>query len=193
MWLFVQRYMLLLLMWFAPMLAKADDGALNLCQQHIKEAEEYFSMPKGLLMAIALTESGRMQNPWPWALNINGEAFYPASRAEARALMRDEDGRSISTMAVGCMQLYMKYHAAAFGGPEMALDPEANVWYAANFLSRLKQRHGSWTRAVAWYHGSNKRAQRVYICQVWRHMLQIHDQEASLEALYYCGIDQGIN
>jgi hypothetical protein len=140
--------------------------AMTSCLPHIAQAERHYGLPQGLLMAIALTESGHGGAPYPWALNLGGAPRFPGAYPDAARLLRDGEGRPRRDVAVGCMQIHMAYHLEAFGAPEWALHPFYNVWYGAQFLRQLAVRYGSWVAAIAHYHGSDPQAQRTYLCQV---------------------------
>ena len=53
---------------------------------------------------------------------------------------------------VGCLQVNLMYHPAAFSSLEQAFDPVANARYAARFLDALYDRSQDWIKAVADYH-----------------------------------------
>ncbi|HCF18886.1 MAG TPA: hypothetical protein DEV96_12760, partial [Rhodospirillum rubrum] len=53
---------------------------------------------------------------------------------------------------VGCMQVNLRYHGGAFDSLEEAIDPAANVAYAASFLRRLFDDTNDWAEAVTAYH-----------------------------------------
>ena len=75
---------------------------------------------------------------------------------------------------LGCMQINHKYHASEFPSLEAMLNPKLNVDYSARFLRRLKDRHGTWSVAVARYHAGDKNhaAQKKYVCRVLQHMVK---------------------
>lgn len=140
------------------------------CLPFIPAAEHYYHLPPGLLQAIALTESGQDGAPYPWALNIAGQAVIsPTYQAAARQL-RYADGQPRRDVAIGCMQIHMQYHLNRFIEPEWALHPRYNVWYAALYLDALRRQYGDMVSAIAHYHGSDPAAQRDYLCRVSRHL-----------------------
>lgn len=150
---------LLLLLPAAP--ATAQEDPWTACRRAILAAEPRSGIPPGLLLAIALVESGRTDprsgrfEPWPWALNVEGEGRMPASRAAAAAeiaALRAEGRRSID---IGCMQVNLLHHPAAFPDPHAGLEPAANVRYAVAFLQDLHRRFGNWAEAVANYHSAD--------------------------------------
>jgi hypothetical protein len=136
------------------------------CRSFIAPAERYYGLPPGLLGAMAMVESGYGGAPYPWALNIGGEAVMAPDYAAAARLLRDRDGRIRRDVAIGCLQIHMAYHLASFGAPEWALLPRYNVWYAALFLRRLGGQYGDWVSAIAHYHASDPVAEARYLCQV---------------------------
>jgi hypothetical protein len=133
-------------------------GDSDLCAAAIRREEAATGIPRGLLGAVALTESGRRDPdgggfaPWPWTVNNGGEGRYLATKGEALAWierLRREGRRNID---VGCMQVNLMYHPDAFADAARALDPRANVAYGAGFLAALHAEVGSWPRAVERYH-----------------------------------------
>jgi hypothetical protein len=135
--------------------------AWTACRQAIAAAEPASGLPPGLLLAIALVETGRAMpgsgrlEPWPWSLNVEGEGRTLPSRAaaiaEARALLA-EGRRSID---IGCMQINLLHHPGAFASLEEGFEPAANIRYAIGFLRRLQARQGSWEAAIAAYHSGD--------------------------------------
>jgi hypothetical protein len=136
------------------------------CMPYIPEAEAYYKLPTGILQAVALTESGQDGQPYPWALNIGGQAYIAPSYEEAARALRLPDGRPREDVAVGCMQIYMHYHLKKFVEPEWALHPIYNIWYGASYLRELANLYGDWPSAIAHYNGSDPAAQRTYLCMV---------------------------
>ena len=55
---------------------------------------------------------------------------------------------------VGCVQVNLMHHPAAFADLGQAFDPSANVAYGAWLLATLRDATGSWERAVALYHSA---------------------------------------
>ena len=120
-------------------------------------AAEY-AIPAQIFYAVALTESGRQvagskgAHPWPWTLNIRGEAqfFDGRSAAEAalqRALVKGED-----EIDVGLMQVNWRYHQGRLGSAQGALDPYRNLRVGAQILSECHRARPDWWDAVGCYH-----------------------------------------
>lgn len=140
------------------------------CLPFIHQAEDYYHMPQGLLEAIALTESGQAGKPYPWSLNVAGRPVFAPSYQAATRWLRSPDGRPRRDVAIGCMQIHMRFHLTSFGNPEWALLPRYNVWYAAQYLQSLHNTYGDWETAVAHYNASDPVAQRQYLCRVAGHL-----------------------
>jgi Transglycosylase SLT domain len=142
-----------------PALAGDASGAAA-CQSAGMEAERRFELPPGLLLAIGVVESGRLDPvsgrmaAWPWTINANGagELFedLPHALAGTRMLQR----RGVTSIDVGCFQINLRQHPTAFASLEEAFDPAANAAYAARFLLELRTRTGGWESAIAAYHSA---------------------------------------
>ncbi|MDO9710241.1 transglycosylase SLT domain-containing protein [Paracraurococcus lichenis] len=141
--------------------ARAEEDPWTACRRAIAAAEPRSGLPPGLLLAIALVESGRSDprtgrfEPWPWSLNVEGEARRPESRAAAAAevaALQDAGRRSID---IGCMQVNLLHHPGAFPDAQAGLEPAANVRYAIAFLRDLHARLGNWAEAIANYHSAD--------------------------------------
>jgi len=154
------------------------------CLQYVRPAERYYKILPGLIEAISYVESGYGGAPWPWTLNIAGEPHYLATANEALRLMVDRHGRMRTDVAVGCMQLYMRYHGDVFQRPQDALNPRINVAYAAWYLRDLHDRWGSWTAAVAHYNGNMH--SNEYICRVLSYRIALGAQPMNEAAAALC-------
>ena len=138
------------------------------CLEHLGPAEKQNGIPRGLLMAIALVESGSGGNPTPYALNINGRAIMAKTAADAAKYLRDPQGRLRTSATAGCMQLSVSHHKNAFRPVEKIMEPKENVYYAARYLARLRTETGSWAGAVARYNGGTGKLGKLYQCKVQR-------------------------
>ena len=133
----------------------APDPA-DLCEQAAAIAGAEAGVPRAYLQAIALTETGRSRDgarrPWPWALNLGGPGFWFDTRAEAEARLEREIRAGRRNIDVGCFQLNLHWHGAAFASPAAMFDPLQNARYAAGFLRELHDEFGDWMAAVGAYH-----------------------------------------
>ncbi|MGH7155948.1 MAG: transglycosylase SLT domain-containing protein, partial [Acetobacteraceae bacterium] len=74
------------------------------------------------------------------------------TKALAVATVADLQAMGVQSIDVGCMQINLMYHPAAFRSLDQAFDPHANARYAARFLTVLYDRTGDWTQAAGAYH-----------------------------------------
>lgn len=150
--------------------------AADTCAALIARAEERQGIPRRLLRAISLAESGRYNQAqktlvsWPWTINVQGDGKFFASKAAAVAAVKQYQARGIRSIDVGCMQVNLMHHPSAFASIEAAFEPERNVAYAADFLRRLHETSGSWIQAIANYHSQDDDRGRRYmlrVLQIW--------------------------
>jgi len=133
-----------------------------LCGSAITAAEDAARLPQNLLEAIAEVESGRPEpssgrlQPWPWTINADGVGAFFASKAEAIAAVRTLQARGVRSIDVGCMQVNLMFHPAAFASLEDAFDPRANASYAARFLTALHAGSRDWSGAIGAYHSQTQ-------------------------------------
>jgi hypothetical protein len=130
------------------------------CEQAGRNAEREFALPVGLLGAIGRVESGRWDPtlgrvvPSPWAIDAAGQPYQSNNKAAAVQQIRALQDSGVSNIDVGCFQINLRSHPAAFSDLDQAFDPSANAQYAARFLASLRARLGSWQDAVAAYHSA---------------------------------------
>lgn len=143
------------------------------CAAAISAAETRARIPVGLLTAMGIVESGRASasgalQPWPWAVNNadTGRLYDTAEEAiAATARLRLSGQRSID---VGCLQVNLMHHPAAFISLRDAFDPVLNADYAAHFLVSLRSRSLSqdWMEAVGHYHSFRADLAEAYRARV---------------------------
>ena len=137
-----------------PRPAAADD--VTACNVAIASAERKAAMPKRMMGTIALVESGRVMGkqvvPWPWSINVGGTGYYYASKEEAIEAVRTFTAAGQKSIDVGCMQINLAAHPAAFDSLDTAFEPAANAEYAARFLRTLYQQSGRFSTAMTAYH-----------------------------------------
>jgi Transglycosylase SLT domain len=157
--------------------AAAHQG--RLCIGAIEAAERSFDLPAGLLMAVALTETGRqigeVQTPWPWSINAAGEGAWLEHRRAAIERTRALQASGVESIDVGCMQVNLKWHAAAFDSLESAFDPRTNVRYAARHLQELRGRSRDWLEAAGHYHSADPARARPYLARLNRNWTAVLD------------------
>lgn len=153
--------------------AAGGDG--KLCRNAIAAEERAEHIPRGLLAAVAMAESGRwdaVQNsadPWPWTVTAEGKGrFYPAKR-DALAAVGALQARGVRNIDVGCMQINLYHHPDAFSDLAEAFDPAANTAYGARYLRALFEETRSWQQAVGRYHSATPAFSRQYRTKVMGH------------------------
>ena len=159
----VLRFLVLVLL-LTPSLGRAEEPPWaerqsDACSAAIAAAQAKHATLPGLLAAIAKAESGRPipprrgLQPWPWAINADGGAYYFDSKAAAVAWTELALKRGVRQIDVGCMQVNLQSHPGAFADIDQAFDPAANADYAARFLDALRaDAGGNWYDAVGHYH-----------------------------------------
>jgi hypothetical protein len=167
----------LLLAWSSAAAAEPPEPEENAdCSTAIATAERSGDIPAGLLAAIAHVESGRPDpaggavQPWPWTIDVGGDGRFFATKAEAIAATAALQEQGIASIDVGCLQVNLMHHLAAFSSLEEAFDPLANALYAARFLRLLFSQTGSWPAAVAAYHSQTREFGAAYqgkVLAVW--------------------------
>ena len=158
----------------APVLAWAAPAE---CLPEIAAAESRYHLPAGLLVSMALVESGRPDpetgflTPWPWTVHSQGQGFFFDTADEAVGAVRKTLTAGDALIDVGCLQVDLFHHPAAFGTLGEAFDPARNADYAARYLSRLAHERGSWLEAVAAYNAGRPYNGTDYLSKVlyrWR-------------------------
>lgn len=145
--------------------AKASAGA---CEREIVNAAAKYGIPAGILYSVGLTETGRKGSLQPYAMNIEGKAFFEESPEGVLQRFAAARAQGAKLIDLGCMQINYHFHGEHFASAAEMLDPRKNVEYAARFLADLHARHETWTMAVARYHAgpNNDPAQKQYVCRV---------------------------
>lgn len=128
----------------------------------IQATEEQYGIPSGLLEAIAFVESGINNH----AINVAGKAVIATNNNEALKVISDARENGIRNIDVGVMQLNYRWHSNAFANIQEMLNPKNNIEYAAKFLLRLKEQHGTWYAAICNYHSSKLDQQKKYSYKV---------------------------
>lgn len=141
----------LLLATAPPALARPE-----LCESAALTAAAENGVPADVMLAIALTETGRSRDgrmrPWPWTANAEGRGHWFDTRDEAAAFARGLLARGQSLFDLGCFQINWYWHGDHFQRPEDLLDPLVAGRYAARLLARLHGEFGSWEGAAGAYH-----------------------------------------
>ena len=174
-------------LWTFPAFANTDSfrheqpgvSPTKICMNAARRAEISNGIPKYLMSAIAITESGRWDQfskqgyAWPWTVTAGGNGKFFRSKVAAVAHVDKLRARGRSNIDIGCFQINQHYHPNAFPTLQEGFDAHANAEYAARFLKSLRRKHGSWTLAVAVYHSSTPAKGLPYRNRVYNHWQQI--------------------
>jgi hypothetical protein len=154
------------------------------CAREVTQTERAEGIPRHLLAAISLAESGRSDEragetiAWPWTINAEGQGIFFATKAAAIAAVRRLQARGIRSIDVGCMQVNLLHHPEAFASLDEAFDPATNVAYAARFLKALRDEQRSWPQAVAHYHSATPDFGVPYRSKVYSLWAKVRHQAA---------------
>lgn len=152
----------------SPSAGSPPTGGSGACEREIQAAAAKYGIPEGILYSVGLTETGRKGSLYPFAMNVEGKAFFPPSEQDAMRKFAEARSQGMKLIDIGCMQINHHFHGENFASPQEMFDPRRNVEYAAKFLRNLHDRHETWTMAVARYHAgpNNDPAQKRYVCRV---------------------------
>jgi hypothetical protein len=132
----------------------------------IAATEKGLGIARGLLPAIGLVESGHGSGPWPWTIDVGGEDHFFATKEEAVAAVSALQAQGIRSIDVGCVQVNLLHHPAAFASLDAAFDPATNVAYGGRFLKALYLEIGNWPDAAAAYHSRTADLAAPYLQRV---------------------------
>ena len=172
---YVKRLLPLALALAALAPASPAHGSVRaLCATHAAAQEQANRIPSGLVLAVALAESGRWLSedqatkPWPWTVTSGKDSFYLPTKNAAIAKVRELKAGGRTNIDVGCMQINLHYHPKAFASLDEAFDPDANVAYGTKFLKDLRLQTRSWGKATAFYHSQNRARGNAYRSKVYK-------------------------
>lgn len=152
----------------------SEPDPASYCEMAAVYHERENGLPRALLAAVAMAESGRYSpktrkaRAWPWTINAEGRPYYFKTKREAMEKTQSLLDGGMRSIDIGCMQVNLRYHPDAFASLEDAFDPMTNVAYGADFLLRLHERTGSWQQAVANYHSQTAARGGRYFARVIR-------------------------
>ncbi|MBX9732700.1 MAG: transglycosylase SLT domain-containing protein [Chitinophagaceae bacterium] len=152
--------------------ANMDHHEAQKCVRSIQYYEQQYNIPKGLLHSIALIESGRWNEklkqtqPWPWAVNVQGEAHYFQNKSSAISFVKSKQRAGIKNIDIGCTQISLLHHGHKFPDLDTAFEPVHNTRYAAEFLQAKHNESKNWIMAIGWYHSKTPDNYIPYIHKV---------------------------
>ena len=147
------------------------------CLSAAREAEARNGLPQGLLVAVALAESGLHA----YALNIGGRSYFPDTSEAARRLVAG--ARPGQPIMAGCVQVNARVHAARSDWP---LDPARATDWAARHLRAKYDSTGDWGDAIRAWNGGSPRTRDELVCRV-QAKLQVANPVSRLLEREQCG------
>ena len=147
------------------------------CLSAARAAEARNGLPEGLLVAVALAESGLHA----YALNIGGRSYFPDTSEAARRLVAG--ARPSQSIMAGCVQVNARVHAARSDWP---LDPARATDWAARHLRAKYDGTGDWGDAIRAWNGGSPRTRDELVCRV-QAKLQVANPSSRLLEREQCG------
>ena len=164
------------------------------CEYLAKEAEVRYGLPENILLSISRVETGYqkvdgIRRAWPWTLNAGGDSAYFQTKDAALKSLEKRVKQGVTNIDIGCMQLNFRWHKQFFKNLSDMMSPEKNVDYGARFLNRLHKRHGSWEKAVKYYHSSKSKFNVKYYKKV-RAVWKKENNEPSLKPILVAAVSK---
>jgi hypothetical protein len=163
-------------------ISNSHQSDINHCIIEILKAQEKYSIPNNILLAIGIQESGRKRDgvltSWPWTVNSYGVGRYFNNKKDAIDWVIKRKNEGINSNDVGCMQINLKWHPDAFNNLEQAFDPKINVQYAAKFLRQLHKKTGNWMEAAGSYHSFTPSKKKIYLDKLKQNLNVAKNAEA---------------
>lgn len=131
--------------------AAAPVAAAPVCGLAAAVASRTTGTPLEIMLAVMHVESGG----YPWILNIEGKGqrFSDPFKAIKAATVAVNTGKNVD---VGCFQISTRWHGKVFANNLIEMiSPLRNGIYAGLYLSDLKAQHGTWAKAIAYYHSAD--------------------------------------
>ncbi|MEM6484556.1 MAG: transglycosylase SLT domain-containing protein [Pseudomonadota bacterium] len=134
----------------------SHDASEEAIRQLVDRVAAYEGVPSDVLYAMAQAESGVSADgafsPWPWSLNVAGEA----RRYDSREAMFDDLmtvlGEGTLRVDIGLMQINWYWQFERVNSPWRITEPAHNLKIAAQILVEQYRIHGNWREAVGRYH-----------------------------------------
>ena len=157
------------------------------CEIVIKNIENLTDIPENLLSSVGKAEAGRiLENNkhviWPWTVNHAGKSLFFDTKKQMKKYVLENVEKKDFNLDVGCMQINLKWHKNNFKKISDMFAVEPNVSYAASFLLQLKNKHGSWDKAIKHYHSSDPKKNKPYLIKV-KHFWKIKEDNTVKSAI----------
>jgi hypothetical protein len=161
----------LLLLW--PALVGAATERSQVSPVEWERALRVAQVPAEVMYAMGLQESGttlagqRGFAPWAWVLNVNNQGRFFRTREEASAALAAEVERGNRRVAVGMLQIHLRWNGHRVSDPLTLLDPSVNLRVAADVLAECGQRFpDTFGKLACYYSGDVDEEGRWYARQV---------------------------
>lgn len=151
-----------------------------------RQSERQCKVDPKLLYAVALYESkrysGKIVRPNPFALNIADTPHHPASLDQAKKLLTDGLQKT-RAIAVGAMQVSIRWNGQRVSKPEDLLDLETNVRVGTEVLCEMISGQSDLELAVGRYHTPNPELEAVArdygrnVIKIWRRLILLELKE----------------
>ncbi len=161
------------------------------CYSLFRFYEAKYKIPKNILFAISLKETGKphsiyKQNiVWPWSANIDGQSYIFKNKSEAVRFIKLAKKVGKKSIDIGCMQINSMHHPYAFSTVEQSFDPKANINYAAYFLATKYKELGDWNLAISHYHSATPKLGSKYYKDVSIILKNIMNHHELFKPKYY--------
>ncbi|WP_338663384.1 transglycosylase SLT domain-containing protein [Pararoseomonas sp. SCSIO 73927] len=152
------------------------DSPRAACLDAVRQAERAHNIPEGLMVAVALAESGLHAH----AMNIGGRSYFPDGMAEARRIYNS--ARPGQYVMAGCVQVNARVHAR---GSDWPLDPWRSADWGAGYLRQHYDKSGNWGDAIRRWNGGGASGDRL-ACRVMA-KLKVSNPESSVLSDTRCG------
>lgn len=169
------------------LLSSGNAAALNLKGTVWEEASnQTCKVDPRLLYAVALVESksyaGKVVTPNPLALNISDVGHHPKNKAAAEKLL-SEGLKRTNAIAVGVMQISIRWNGSRVNKPSDLLDLRKNVFVGSQILCEMVAGQNDLELAIGRYHTPNPKLEAVArnygqnVIRVWRRLMLLSEAQ----------------
>lgn len=145
-------------------------GIGQTCDTAALRSAKAYGIPPQIMLAITRVETGKPHGaalqPWPWAVNLEGEGHWFDTADEATAFAQNAVESGDTNLDIGCFQLNWRWHGENFSSIDEMIDPETNADHAARFLVENHRKLGNWVDAVAAYHSTTPELAEIYVQKI---------------------------
>lgn len=135
-------------------------------------------LPDGkILYSIAMNESKRNGNPYPWTINAFGRGYFFNTREEAYSAAQWLVNHKYTLFDIGIMQVNWKYHHKRFDSLWDAFQPTTNINAASDILLENYTTTNDWAKSVKWYHNRGAARGKMYFKKFIKHFEEISKEK----------------